>query len=203
MENILYFDLLKEIFNKNGFRLYVIGGTSRDYLLGVKITDYDFVSDATPLEMAAFLENVDDTFAKYGTIRLKIDGTKIDISTLREEGEYFDSRHPSYIKFVKNLIEDVYRRDFTINAIYIDENYSIHDFVGGVDDLHNHILRFIGDPKKRVEEDPLRILRGERFAKKYNLTIEENTLLAFKECRYLLDKLNPEKIKEELRKAKK
>ncbi len=191
------FDNLASLFNKNGYRLYMIGGTSRDFLLDKNVLDYDFVTDATPDEMKKFLGDANYHFERFGTVRLKVDGKHVDITTLRQEGHYLDSRHPSKIEFTKKLEEDYSRRDFTINALYIDENYKIIDFCDGISDLKAGIIRFIGNPKTRVKEDPLRILRGERFAHKLGFNIEKNTQNAFNEYRDLLDNLNPDKIKEE------
>ena len=195
------FKKLSQLFNSHGFRLYMIGGTTRDFLLGKEVFDYDFVSDATPDDMKVFLKDAEYYFAKYGSVKVKVDGVHVDITTLRKEGAYQDYRHPSEITYVKSIDEDYVRRDFTINAIYMDENFNIIDPSNGVKDLENKIIRFIGDPQKRIEEDPLRILRAERFAKKLNFVIEENSLKAIEKNRYLLDKINPEKIKEEIRKS--
>ena len=162
------FKKLSQLFNSYGFRLYMIGGTTRDFLLGKEVFDYDFVSDATPDDMKVFLKDAEYYFAKYGSVKVKVDGVHVDITTLRKEGAYQDYRHPSEITYVKSIDEDYVRRDFTINAIYMDENFNIIDPSNGVKDLENKIIRFIGDPQKRIEEDPLRILRAERFAKKLN-----------------------------------
>ncbi len=196
------FEKLKVKFNENGYRLYMIGSTSRDYLLNNQILDYDFVSDATPNEIEKFLK-VDKTFSKYGITTLKLDGYKIQIATLRKEGEYLDSRHPSSIEFIKDINVDYLRRDFTINAIYIDENYKIIDPSGGVIDLKNRVLIFIGDPLTRIKEDPLRILRAKRFIKEYNLSASKEVLDLLELNTPLLEKLNKEKIKEELKKGEK
>lgn len=194
------FKSLAKIFKENGFSLFMIGGTSRDYLLKLDVLDYDFVSDATPEDMKKFLPDANYHFEKYGSVRLKIDGVHVDITTFRSEGEYLDFRHPNSVKYVKTIEEDFVRRDFTINAIYIDEDMKCIDPSGGLIDLKNRVIRFIGDPIKRIKEDPLRILRAERFKEKLNFEIEEKSLEAINKYRYLLDKLNPEKVKEELRK---
>ena len=179
----------------------MIGGTSRDYLLGNEILDYDFVTNATPEEIKNFLD-VKMTFSRFGITNYKLEnGMVLDIATLRKEAKYKDSRHPNKIEFVKTIEEDFVRRDFTINAIYIDENYNVIDPTkSGVDDLNNKILRFIGDPVTRIEEDPLRILRAERFIKEYSLSVDENTSKILKEKRGLLDRLNPNKVEMELKK---
>ena len=194
------FTKLAKLFNSHGYRLYMIGGTTRDYLLGLEVLDYDFVSDATPDGMKSFLKDANYHFEKYGSVKVKVDGVHIDITTLRKESEYLDSRHPSKITYVKEIEKDYIRRDFTINAIYIDENFNVIDPSNGLVDLKNKLIRFIGNPTKRIEEDPLRILRAERFAKKLNFKIEEESALAIEKNRHLLAKLNPEKIKEEERK---
>lgn len=196
------FQNLANVFNKNGYRLFMIGGTTRDYLLGLDVFDFDFVTDATPDEMKEFLPDACFTFAKFGSVRVKVNDVKVDVTTLRVEEDYIDYRHPGKIKFVKTIEEDYKRRDFTINAIYIDEKFNVIDPANGVDDLKSKKIRFIGDPEKRIKEDPLRILRAKRFAKKLNFEIEEKSLKAIDEFEYLLEKLNPEKIKEEERKAK-
>lgn len=196
----LVFDTLKEIFNRNKFRLFMIGSTSRDYLLNNEINDYDFVTDATPEEVKIFLD-VDMTFAKFGSVKYYLNDNKIDIVTLREEGDYEDKRHPSYIKFIKDINVDYKRRDFTINAIYIDENYAVQDISKtGEEDLFNKRLRFIGEPEKRIKEDPLRILRAKRFIIEYELFIDETTKEIIHKNLYLLKYISKGKLEEENRK---
>lgn len=194
---------LAKLFNSYGYRLYMIGGTTRDYLLGREVLDYDFVTDATPSDMKEFLSDANYVFEKYGTVKVKINDIHIDITTLRKESEYIDSRHPSKIVFTKDLKEDYLRRDFTINAIYMDENFNPIDYCGGISDLNNKIIRFIGDPVKRIKEDPLRILRAERFKEKLGFSYETKTEEAIKENYELINKLNPDKVKEEIRKKEK
>ena len=197
------FDKLKTLFNKNNYRLYMIGSTSRDFLLKREIEDYDFVTDATPDEVLTFL-NCNDTFKKYGTLSLKKNGKHVDIVSLRKESAYLDARHPSKIEFIKDINEDYKRRDFTINAIYIDEKYHVAEIsLLGLSDLNNRILRFIGEAQKRVKEDPLRILRAKRFIVEYNLEVEEVTLKALKENLNLLSLIKEGKILEEKKKFEK
>ena len=196
MDKTIFVNLAK-LFEKHGYALYMVGGTSRDFLLGREVLDYDFVTDATPFEMKAFLEQADYTFEKYGTVRVVYHHQKIDIVTLRQEGEYIDFRHPKNIHYVRDLKLDYVRRDFTINAIYIDKFFNVIDYADGLSDLKDGIIRFIGEPEKRVIEDPLRILRAERFAKKLGFIIEEKTRAAIEKYRHLLAKLNPDKVREE------
>ena len=191
------FEILKKIFNENGFRLFMVGSTSRDYLLNREIEDFDFVTNAKPEETIEFL-SCDTAFARFGVLRARINDNRVDIVTLREEKNYEDSRHPNKIHFVDDVNKDYPRRDLTINAIYIDENYNVMPISSlGVEDLKNGIIRFIGDPEKRILEDPLRILRAIRFAKQYNFIIDENTKKILRDNMSLVEKLNPAKAKEE------
>lgn len=196
------FEFFNYKFKENGFSIFEVGGSVRDELLGLEVYDLDFATDATPEEMLKFLPDVNDTFAKYGCIKYKGEFGRAEITTFRVEEKYDDFRHPAKIKFVKSLDEDYKRRDFTINAIYKDFNGKLFDPSNGLEDLKNKIVRFIGDPQKRIKEDPLRILRAKRFAAKLGFKIEEKTQKALDEFSYLLEKLNPEKIKEEERKFK-
>ncbi len=191
---------LASLFNNNSHRLYIVGGTSRDYLLSKEVLDYDFATDATPTEMKKFLVDADYTFEKYGSVKLKIVGNHVDITTLRKESKYIDSRHPSQIEFTTKIEEDYLRRDFTINAIYIDENFKVIDFCGGLNDLKNKIIRFIGDPYIRIKEDPLRIIRAERFKAMLGFNYDLETQKAIIDLYDLVSKLNQDKVKEELRK---
>lgn len=195
-----FYNELKKIYTTHGYRLYIVGGSTRDLLLNRPYVDHDFATDATPEEEKLFLPDANYAFAKYGAVRLSEAGEEIDITTLRKEGDYKDFRHPSSVVFVKDPQEDYLRRDFTINALYLDEEYTLLDFCGGVKDLESKLIRFIGNPDKRVKEDPLRILRAERFAKVLGFSIEKETLKAIEENKGLLSELNPEKVKEERRK---
>ena len=203
-EKLLSYLSLSKLFEDNGFSLYLVGGTVRDYLLNLPLTDMDAVTDATPIEMKVFLPSADYTFAKYGSINFKDEKkVKFDITTLREEKGYQDSRHPLQISFIKDLSVDVKRRDFTINALYLDKNLKVIDYVDGQEDLKHKTLRMVGNPQKRLKEDPLRIIRALRFAADFDLTIDEELDSAIKENISLLEKLNVEKIKQDINKTNK
>ena len=124
---------LANLFEENGFKLFMVGGTSRDYLLGKEVYDYDFASDAKIDEIIKFLPDVNLYSAKYGSCHLKLDNVHLDITTLRKESDYLDYRHPSKIEFIKDIKEDYIRRDFTINAIYIDKDFKVYDFSNGLE----------------------------------------------------------------------
>ena len=194
---------LNSLFEENGFKLYLVGGTVRDYLLDIELTDMDAVTDATPEEMKAFLNDADYTFSKYGSVTIKFDKkVKFDITTMRAETSYLDARHPSKIEFIKDLSRDVKRRDFTINALYLDRDLTVIDYVGGQKDLEKRLLRMVGDPQKRLKEDPLRIIRAIRFAADYQLSLDKSLEQAILDNKKELDNLNPEKIKQDIAKCK-
>lgn len=195
------FNDLKKLFLAQGHRLYIVGGTARDLLLGRSYDDLDFATDATPDDEKAFLPKASYVFAKYGSVKVTHGRKPVDITTLRVEEGYWDFRHPGTVVFVKDPELDYLRRDFTINALYLDEEYALLDYCGGFADLQAKLLRFVGDPARRVREDPLRIIRAERFASSLGFTIEPRTQKAIDEARDLLKELNPAKIEEERRKG--
>ena len=196
----LYLELA-DLFESNNYSLYMVGGTVRDYLLNLPLTDMDLVTDATPEEMKKFLKGADYTYSKYGSVKLVYKDVKFDITTLRKEEGYSDFRHPGKIIFTKKLEEDVDRRDLTINSLYIDKDLEVIDYVKGVIDLHDKVLRMNGDPLTRLEEDPLRIVRIFRFSLELSFEIEESLRKTMSEHMDLLEKLNPQKIEMEISKS--
>ncbi|MCQ2086998.1 MAG: hypothetical protein MJZ37_02870 [Bacilli bacterium] len=193
---------LEMLFKKEGFSLYFVGGSVRDYLLYGGFNDVDLVTDATPDEMKGFLLDADFTFSRFGFVKVPFEGMKFDITTLRIEEEYSDFRHPKSIVFTKKLEDDYKRRDFTINGLYMDTNLHVYDFVDGVKDIDNRVIRMIGDPIKRFNEDPLRIIRAIRFFLTYKFELDSQLIDAIKACTPLLDSLNPDKIKQDIKKIR-
>lgn len=191
---------LSNKFMEQGFSLYMVGGTVRDFLSGIDLTDMDVVTDATPDQMKKFIVEGDYTFSNLGCVRYKSNNVKFDITTLRKEKSYKDSRHPMEVEFVKDLKVDVLRRDFTVNAMYMDNKFSVIDFVNGRKDLNNRVLRMVGNPNKRIKEDPLRILRAIRFSLDYKLIIDKKLKKAMLSNIKLLDNLNRDKISMEIKK---
>lgn len=183
----------------------MIGSASRDFLLEKEITDYDFVTDAFPEESVEILKDfkLDLSFIKYGVVKVKYEDHTFEFVSMRYESDYSDSRHPQKIVFVRDIYTDAKRRDFTINCIYINKDYKIIDPYNGVKDLNNKIIRTIGDPYVRISEDPLRILRAERFKKEYGFAYEINLEKVILQNKDLIKKLNPEKVKSELKKMEK
>ncbi|MCR4911952.1 MAG: CCA tRNA nucleotidyltransferase [Bacilli bacterium] len=200
-EKLLVFEYLANLFKKNGFNLYLVGGTVRDYLLKLPLDDFDVVTNATPDDMHKFLLDASYTFEKYGSVRCIFNKTKFDITTLRKENSYSDSRHPSKIEFCDSLEEDVLRRDFTINALYMDKEGKVYDFVDGQKDLKDKIIKMIGDPDKRIKEDPLRIIRAFRFAVSLSFFIDKPLMDAILRNKELVKKLNPEKVNQDIKKC--
>ena len=195
---------LNKLFADKGYSLFLVGGTVRDYLMVLPLDDMDAVTDATPDEMKEFLPDATYTFAKYGSVIVHTQKkVKFDITTLRKENEYLDSRHPGKIEFVKDLEIDVRRRDFTLNALYLDKDLKVIEYVGGVEDLNNKLLRMVGNPEIRLKEDPLRIIRAFRFAAQYGLTIDNELSKAIRNNIVLIDNLNIDKVKQDIRKLKK
>ena len=197
------FQRLVSIFKQHGYILYLVGGTVRDFLLGLKLTDMDCVTDATPEEMKLFLKGADFTFAKMGSIRCKEEEVKFDITTLRKEKGYADLRHPNEVVFVKDLKVDVLRRDFTINAMYMDEHLALFDYVNGEKDIKKRIIRMVGDPDKRIKEDPLRIIRAIRFALQLDFEIDKKLEKAMLKNIDTLKLLKKEKIIQDINKLTK
>ncbi len=160
-----------------GFATYAVGGCVRDSLLGLTPSDFDLCSAALPDELAAVFADHPLVLAgqKHGTVGVVTGGEVVEITTFRTEGGYRDSRHPDYVTFVTDIEKDLARRDFTINAMAFSPTRGFADPFGGRADLEKGILRTVGDPNRRFQEDALRILRAMRFAVKHKLAITQET----------------------------
>lgn len=183
-----------------GFSAYGVGGCVRDALLGSVPHDYDLCTNALPEETArVFCEySLVRSGEKHGTIGVVMDREVIEITTFRTEGGYQDSRHPDWVRFVSCLEEDLARRDFTVNAMAYGLEAGYIDPFGGQKDLEDRVLRTVGDPIARFTEDPLRILRGVRFAVRFGLEPEMQTEQAMQALAPLMEKLARERIFDEL-----
>ena len=167
----------------------MVGGFVRDTLLQRETHDMDFATDVSLSTLSSLFPH-SLVFAKFGTL------------SFRKEGDYQDHRHPLKVEFISSYQEDSIRRDFTINALYVSKDFEIHDPTGyGLADCESRILRFIGEPEKRIQEDPLRIIRALRFQEELSLTMEENTRKAIDSSFPLLKLLSLEKVKMELEKC--
>lgn len=199
--NLNNYRFILEKLIKNSFEVFFVGGCVRDSLLNRDIKDVDIVTSATPDEICILFSDLskNDYARKYGCIEIKGE-YKCQITTMREEINYADYRHPSDIKYVKELTTDVKRRDFTINALYMDLNGRVIDFFCGQEDLKGSVIRMIGIPSIRLQEDPLRILRAIRLAINLEFIIESDLENQIFKNIHLLEKLNPVKVNSELNK---
>jgi len=189
-----------ELLTQNGFESYLVGGAVRDLILGSTPADFDLATDASPEQMLKIFENYKTipTGIAHGTVTVILSGRTVEITTYRVDGVYTDSRRPDNVHFSKSLEEDVKRRDFTINALAMDRNGQIADYVGGQEDLANQIIRSVGDPNLRMQEDALRILRALRFSAVLGFPIEENTRKSLFRWKNLLERVSAERVWTEL-----
>ena len=183
-----------------GFATYAVGGCVRDALLVLQPHDFDLCTAATPEEMQAVFADFRLVLAglKHGTVGVVTEGQVVEITTFRTEGDYTDSRHPGWVRFVRSIEQDLARRDFTVNAMAYSPTRGYADPFGGQQDLENRVLRAVGDPTTRFTEDALRILRGVRFSVKYALSPEKPTLDAMFSLAASMEHLAAERIFEEL-----
>ena len=185
-----------------GYRADVVGGAVRDHLLGRELYDYDITTVATPYEVKeVFAEHrIVDTGIKHGTVTLVLDNGSYEITTWRVDGDYLDNRHPDSVSFSRTLDEDLARRDFTVNAICYNPIDRYTDIFGGMEDLKAGIIRAVGDPAKRFDEDALRIIRGVRFTAELGFRLDDGTAIAALAKRELLKNVSAERIYTELKK---
>jgi len=188
-----------------GFQAWLVGGCVRDLALGREPKDYDITTDATPDRLIEFFPRAELVGAQFGV--MLVDG--IEVATFRSDRSYSDGRHPDRVDFEKDPREDVLRRDFTINALLLDPEAAkaggsfinpstIVDYVGGLEDLHRGVIRAIGDPERRFQEDHLRMLRAIRFATRFDFTIEPATMTAIRNLKRSITRVSAERIREEL-----
>ncbi len=183
-----------------GYAAHPVGGCVRDRLMGREPGDWDVTTQAKPEQVLSLFSHTIPTGIKHGTVTVIIDNVSIEVTTFRRESGYGDSRHPDSVSFDTDLMGDLARRDFTINAMAFDKNGKVIDPYGGQEDIKNRLIRAVGDPQKRFSEDALRILRGVRFAAQLGFEPESGTAAAMKENAALVDKVAPERIKTEMEK---
>ena len=193
-------DIAINLLQSAGFEAYAVGGCVRDSLLGKTPNDWDITTSAKPEDMKSVFADFHciDTGIKHGTVTVVIDGEPLEITTFRLDGEYEDNRHPKSVTFTSNLGADLGRRDFTVNAMAYSKMTGIVDLFGGQNDLKNGIIRCVGDPDRRFNEDALRILRALRFASALDFEIEEKTAQSLLKNRALLGNISEERIAKEL-----
>ncbi|MEJ6400657.1 CCA tRNA nucleotidyltransferase [Nicoliella lavandulae] len=180
-----------------GYEAYFVGGSVRDTIMGLKIHDVDIASSAYPAELKALFKRTVDTGIEHGTVMVLDHGNGYEVTTFRTESGYQDYRRPDKVEFIRSLPEDLKRRDFTINALAMKENGEVIDLFDGLTDLKNHLIRAVGNPDTRFNEDALRMMRAVRFASKLNFAIDPNTMDAISRHSQLLAKIAVERINTE------
>lgn len=198
-----YISRLLNIFKASGFEAYVAGGAVRDIVMEKTPHDYDIAVSSLPAETVAVLKSAGidffDNSAKHGTVSAVLEEGVCELTTFRIDGEYEDNRHPNGVSFTRSIDEDVLRRDFTINSLYMDFDSRIIDLTCGLADISARVIRAVGDPVQRFNEDALRILRAVRFRARLGFTIEEKTFAAMKSCAPLLKNISGERVYAELK----
>ncbi|MCT6822407.1 MAG: CCA tRNA nucleotidyltransferase [Apilactobacillus sp.] len=179
---------------EGGYQAYFVGGSVRDTILGLPIHDVDIASSAYPQEIKQIFKKTVDTGIEHGTVMVLYNKKGYEITTFRTESGYQDYRRPDKVEFVRSLDEDLKRRDFTINAFAMRENGEVTDLFDGLEDIQKRLIRAVGNPNERFNEDALRMMRAVRFASKLDFDIEEKTMSAIKENSHLLDKIAVERI---------
>lgn len=191
-----------EMLEDSGYEAYLVGGSLRDILMGREVHDFDVTSSAKPQEvMGVFADfKVIPTGLKHGTVTVLIEGEPIEITTFRSESGYSDGRHPDSVSFAGSVIEDLGRRDFTMNAMAYRINGQLVDLFGGQEDIANKLVRTVGEASERFSEDGLRILRAIRFAAVFGFDVAVETRRAIHELGYMIEKVSEERIASEFNK---
>jgi len=185
----------------NGYEAYIVGGCVRDSILQKHPKDWDITTKANPEEVIKLFDKVVLTGLKHGTVTVMLNKEAYEVTTYRTDGEYEDNRHPKEVRFVSSLKEDLARRDFTINAMAYNEKDGLVDYFGGIQDLNNEIIKTVGEPKKRFNEDALRMLRAIRFSAQLDFKIDENVLVTIKILKDNIKNISKERIREEFNKT--
>lgn len=187
----------------SGFEAFVVGGAVRDHVMDKHTAkDWDITTNALPQEVKVVFQgfNLIETGLKHGTVTAVIDEMPVEITTYRIDGHYSDHRRPDKVSFTRSLMDDLMRRDFTMNALAYNPKVGIVDYYGGIDDIQRGLVRCVGDPDSRFQEDGLRMLRAIRFASVYDMQIDEATIEAIHHNKELLKNIAVERIQVELTK---
>ena len=189
-----------KLLEREGFEAFAVGGCVRDALMGNEPQDWDITTSAAPLNVKNIFHKTIDTGLQHGTVTVMLDHIGYEVTTYRIDGSYTDGRHPDQVLFTDKLVEDLKRRDFTINAMAYNERVGIVDEFDGMGDLERGLIKCVGNPVERFTEDALRMLRAVRFAAKLGFEIEENTAKAIKSMAPNIRKVSKERIQSELNK---
>lgn len=191
--------ILNTLSNK-GYEAYIVGGCVRDSILNKQPKDWDITTKAKPEEVIKLFDKVILTGLKHGTVTVVINNEGYEVTTYRADGEYEDNRHPKEVKFVKSLKEDLARRDFTINAMAYNEEKGLVDYFNGIGDLHDKIIKTVGVPEERFNEDALRMLRAVRFSAQLDFNMDKDMIRAIKTLKNNIKNISKERIREEFNK---
>ena len=183
-----------------GHEAVFVGGSVRDLVLGKEISDVDIATSATPEEVKSLFSHTVDVGIEHGTVLVLHHHDSYEVTTFRTEGTYQDFRHPDSVTFVRSLEEDLMRRDFTINALAVNDKEEIVDYFNGIEDLDRGIIRCVGNPMERFNEDALRMMRAVRFAGQLGFTIESDTFNAIRSLKANLERVAVERMKVEFEK---
>lgn len=199
--NIFIPDKVKYIIDRlyhNNYEGFMVGGCVRDSLLGIIPKDYDITTSALPEDTIKLFPKTIPTGLQHGTITVIIDREAFEVTTYRTDGTYINNRKPEQVEFVSNIIEDLSRRDFTINSLAYNNKVGLVDHFNGQDDLKNRLIKCVGDPNLRFKEDALRMLRAIRFSCQLDFKLEDNTLKAITNNCSLISNISVERIRDEL-----
>ncbi|KRM91451.1 CCA tRNA nucleotidyltransferase [Fructilactobacillus florum] len=185
---------------QHGYQAYFVGGCVRDTLLHKELHDVDLATSAYPAEIKQIFPITIDTGIEHGTITVRYDRKSFEITTFRTESGYQDYRRPDQVTFVRSLKEDLQRRDFTINALAMTATGDVIDLFSGLRDLDQRLIKAVGDPEQRFQEDALRLMRAVRFGSQLDFCIEKQTLVAMYHKAALLEKISIERINAEFSK---
>ena len=182
-----------------GHQAYLVGGCVRDLLLGREPQDFDVATDARPDRISELFERSEQVGAHFGVVLVRENTSQVEVATFRSDASYNDGRHPEAVHFETDPRQDALRRDFTINALLLDpDTNAVLDFTDGRDDLRRRLIRAIGDPEDRFQEDHLRLIRAVRFAARLEFEIEPHTMAALQRLHGLILKVSAERIRDEL-----
>ena len=181
-----------------GYEAYAVGGCIRDSVIGRVPDDWDITSSASPWQVKALFKRTIDTGIRHGTVTVMLEKEGFEVTTYRIDGEYEDGRRPKEVTFTSSLEEDLKRRDFTVNAMAYNSQKGLVDLFGGAEDIQKGVIRCVGNPEERFQEDALRMMRAVRFSAQLGYSIETGTAAAVRKMAGNLQKISAERIRTEL-----
>ena len=196
-ENVKY---IIDRLEKEGYEAYIVGGCVRDSILNRIPNDWDITTNAKPEEVLKIFDKVIPTGIKHGTVAVVVNGEQYEVTTYRIDGKYSDSRRPDTVEFTDDIVKDLARRDFTINAMAYNQNRGLIDPFNGLRDIECKLIHTVGNAEDRFKEDPLRMLRAMRIGYQLGFILSISTLNAIDDNTYLLNKISKERIQSELNK---